>query len=80
MPLLLNLQVLPQRKSTLIGYACAIAAAAFFGSVTTLSKPILSNMSPILLSSLVYLISGITFTPIVQRNQRKKPQESITFW
>ena len=29
-------------------------------------------MNPILLSSLVYIISGLTFTPIAQKTERKK--------
>ena len=59
-------------KSVIIGYIYAIAAAAFFGSVTTLSKPVLSDVSPILLSSLVYLVAGATFTPLAQRNEETK--------
>ena len=58
-----------QNKRVLTGYICAVAAAAFFGSVTTLSKPILSNVSHILLSSLVYLVAGATFSPLAQRNE-----------
>ena len=47
-------------------------AARFFGSVSTVSKPILATANPILLSSLVYIISGLTFTPIAQKTKRKK--------
>jgi drug/metabolite transporter (DMT)-like permease len=61
-----------QRGIVLVGYGSAILAAALFGSVSTISKPVLSTVSPVLLSSLVYIISGLTFTPIAQKTERKK--------
>ena len=61
-----------KRTNILVGYSCAILAAAFFGSVSTISKPVLATVNPILLSSLVYIISGLTFTPIAQKTERKK--------
>jgi drug/metabolite transporter (DMT)-like permease len=47
-----------------IGYASAIIAAALFGSVSTLAKPILNSINPIVLSALVYILAGITFSCI----------------
>ncbi len=61
-----------RRRSILIGYICAILAAALFGSVSTISKPVLSTVNAVLLSSLVYLISGLTFTPIARGSKGKK--------
>jgi drug/metabolite transporter (DMT)-like permease len=61
-----------KRANILVGYSCAILAAAFFGSVSTISKPVLVTVNPILLSSLVYIISGLTFTPIARKTERKK--------
>ena len=61
-----------KRTNILVGYSCAILAVAFFGSVSTISKPVLATVNPILLSSLVYIISGLTFTPIAQKTERKK--------
>ena len=61
-----------KRTNILVGYSCAILAAAFFGSVSTVSKPVLATVNPVLLSSLVYIISGFTFTPIAQKTERKK--------
>ena len=58
-----------KHASIVIGYSCAILAAAFFGSVSSISKPVLSNVNPILLSSLVYIISGITITPFAQKTK-----------
>ena len=54
-------------KPLMIGYLSAFIAALLFGSVSTIAKPILSNISPLLLSSLVYLISGLALTPVAQR-------------
>ena len=61
-----------QRSVVLIGYSSAILAAALFGSVSTISKPVLYTVNPVLLSSLVYIISGLTFTPIAQQTERAK--------
>ena len=61
-----------KRTNILVGYSCAILAAAFFGSVSTVSKPVLTTVNPVLLSSLVYIISGLTFTPIAQKTERTK--------
>jgi drug/metabolite transporter (DMT)-like permease len=61
-----------KRTNILVGYSCAILAAVFFGSVSTVSKPVLATVNPVLLSSLVYIISGLTFTPIAQKTERTK--------
>ena len=47
-----------------IGYISAIIAAALFGSVSTLAKPILSSINPIVLSGLIYIIAGLALSPI----------------
>ena len=49
-----------------IGYISAIIAALLFGCVSTVAKPIESAVSPLMLASLVYLISGLAITPIVK--------------
>jgi drug/metabolite transporter (DMT)-like permease len=36
-----------------IGFTAALVAAALFGSVSTIAKPVLSTVDPFLLSSLV---------------------------
>ena len=54
-------------KTVIVGYASALLASVLFGAVPTMAKPIVSNMNVLLLSSLVYLIATITFTPIAQR-------------
>jgi drug/metabolite transporter (DMT)-like permease len=61
-----------RRRSILIGYVSAILAAALFGSVSTISKPVLSTVNAVLLSSLVYLVSGLTFTPLTRGSKTEK--------
>ena len=42
-----------------------------FGSVSTLAKPMLSTINPIVLSSIIYLIAGLFFTPSASRARSK---------
>jgi drug/metabolite transporter (DMT)-like permease len=67
-------------KSTAIGFTAAILAAALFGSVSTIAKPVLSTVDPLLLSSLVYLISATVFSAIiVLTNNIASPSSSQTY-
>jgi len=50
-----------------LGYICAILAAVMFGSVSTLAKPLVSTTSPLLLSSMIYLIASATLTPLARK-------------
>jgi drug/metabolite transporter (DMT)-like permease len=43
-----------------------IAAAALYGSISTVAKPTLNSINPILLPSLTYLIIGIVITFIIK--------------
>ena len=53
-----------------LGYVLAIASAALFGLIHTVSKPLLSSSStaveinPITLAAIIYIINGLFFTPI----------------
>jgi len=58
-----------RRNTTLFGYLSAVFSAALFGSISTVAKPAVSDISPILLSSLVYLIAAVVMTPIVQQRR-----------
>ncbi|MGC1932909.1 MAG: DMT family transporter [Candidatus Nitrosopolaris sp.] len=58
---------LEKDKPLVIGYISAIIGALLFGSVSTVAKPIVSSVNPLLLSCLVYLISGAAMTPVVKR-------------
>ena len=53
----------PVNSNIIIGYISAIVAAILFGCVSTIGKPILSTVDPLLLSSIIYLIAGLFFTP-----------------
>jgi drug/metabolite transporter (DMT)-like permease len=64
-----------KHKSTIIGYISAILSAAFFGSVSTIAKPVVSTIDPLFLSSLVYLVSGLVLTFLPKLNSR-----SLTSW
>jgi drug/metabolite transporter (DMT)-like permease len=48
-----------------IGFTAAIIAAALFGSVSTIAKPVLATVDSFLLSSLVYLISAMFFSAVI---------------
>ena len=50
-----------------LGYLFAILAAAMFGSVSTLAKPLVSTVNPLLLASVIYLVSAATLTPLAQK-------------
>jgi drug/metabolite transporter (DMT)-like permease len=58
-----------------LGYVFAISAALMFGSVSTLAKPVVSSVNPLLLSLLVYLITSATLAPIAYR---RKDQQATT--
>jgi drug/metabolite transporter (DMT)-like permease len=58
-------------SSVIIGYLSAIVAAILFGSVSTLAKPILLTINPIVLSSIIYLMAGLFFTPSASRTRSK---------
>lgn len=66
-------------KSIGIGFAAALIAAALFGSVSTIAKPVLDTVNPLLLSSLLYLISAIPFsTIVVLRNHNNNTSSSLS--
>jgi len=54
-------------KHVELGYLSAVMAAIMFGSVSTLAKPLVSTLNPLLLSSMVYLIASATLTPLAQK-------------
>ena len=50
-------------SSMTIGYICALLAAILFGAVSTLGKPPLETLNPILVSSLVYIVVATALVP-----------------
>jgi drug/metabolite transporter (DMT)-like permease len=67
-----NTDVTIKPSTIIIGYGSALLSAALFGSISTVAKPILATVNPILLSSMVYLISALVFTPIAQKSKSSK--------
>src|SRR3954468_4237871 len=47
-------------------YISLIISAVLYGSISTIAKPSLNSINPILLSSLTYLIIGIFLTPFIK--------------
>lgn len=60
-----------------LGYVFAILSAIMFGSVSVLAKPLVSSVDPILLASLVYIISAITLSPFAQKKKQKLTRKDI---
>lgn len=60
-----------------LGYLFAVLAAIMFGSVSVLAKPLVSSVDPILLASLVYIISAITLSPFAQKKKQKLARKDI---
>jgi drug/metabolite transporter (DMT)-like permease len=60
-----------------LGYLFAILAAIMFGSVSVLAKPLVSSIDPILLASLVYLISAITLSPFAKKQKQKLARRDL---
>src|SRR3989338_9092439 len=58
-------------RSERLGYVFAILASVMFGSVSVLAKPLVSSVDPILLASLVYIISAITLSPFARKQKQK---------
>ena len=54
-----------------LGYLFAVLAAIMFGSVSVLAKPLVSSVDPILLASLVYIISAIALSPFARKQKQK---------
>ena len=56
-------------KQARLGYLSALLAAILFGSVSTLAKPTLTTIDPLVLSFLVYLLASLVSTPIARKTK-----------
>lgn len=54
-------------KQAELGYLFAVLAAVMFGSVSTVAKPLVSTVNPLLLSSVIYLVAAATLTPLAHK-------------
>jgi len=52
-------------KNKRIGYVSAIIAAILFGSVSTATKPVLEDLNALSVSSLTYVIAGLSLIPFL---------------
>jgi drug/metabolite transporter (DMT)-like permease len=52
-------------KKENIGYVSAIIAAILFGSVSTITKPVLEDQNALSISSLLYIIAGLSLLPLM---------------
>ncbi|MGB8188857.1 MAG: DMT family transporter, partial [Nitrososphaeraceae archaeon] len=66
-------------SNIVIGYGSAILSAALFGPISTVAKPVLTSIDPIVLSSLVCLIAGLVFTPIARQTKFKRLSRKYYF-
>ncbi|SRR5579884_300836 len=57
-------------RSSYFGYASVLAASALFGSAFTLAKLPLSIVDPLLLSAVIYVISGAALVPFAKASFR----------
>ncbi|HLN35664.1 MAG TPA: DMT family transporter [Nitrososphaeraceae archaeon] len=53
-------------KNEHIGYLSAIIAAILFGSVSTITKPVLEDLNALSVSSLTYIIAGLSLIPFMK--------------
>jgi drug/metabolite transporter (DMT)-like permease len=56
---------IPHIKKESIGYVSAIIAAILFGSVSTITKPVLEDQNALSISSLLYIIAGLSLLPLM---------------
>jgi drug/metabolite transporter (DMT)-like permease len=68
---------LTQYNSNRLGYLFAVLAAIMFGSVSVLAKPLVSTIDPILLASLIYIISAITLSPFAKKQKQKFSRKDL---
>jgi drug/metabolite transporter (DMT)-like permease len=55
-----------ERREAIIGSVSVLLAAALFGSVFTVAKIPLSSVDPLVLSSVVYVVSGLALIPFAR--------------
>ena len=60
------MSLLQRLKNKHIGYVSAIIAAILFGSVSTITKPVLEDLNAFSVSSLTYIIAGLSLVPFLK--------------
>jgi drug/metabolite transporter (DMT)-like permease len=59
-----------QKRDAIIGYISVLFAAAMFGSVFTIAKVPLASIDPLVLSAIVYTVSGLSLIPFAKASFR----------
>lgn len=59
------------------GYVFAIGSAALFGSISTLAKPAVDSVNPILLAAMASFVAAIFFTPFTIRKKIRFSKKEI---
>lgn len=60
------MSLLQKLKNEQIGYLSAIIAAILFGSLSTITKPVLEDLNAFSVSSLTYIIAGLSLLPFLK--------------
>jgi drug/metabolite transporter (DMT)-like permease len=60
-----------------LGYFFAVLSAIMFGSVSVVAKPLVSSVDPILLASMVYIISAVTLSPFAQKKKKNITRKDL---
>ena len=74
------MSLLQRLKNKHIGYLSAIIAAILFGSVSTITKPVLEDLNAFSVSSLTYIIAGLSLVPLLKfpsTNTNPNPNSNI---
>ncbi|HVX01989.1 MAG TPA: DMT family transporter [Nitrososphaera sp.] len=64
-----------RQKGHYIGYLSVLIAAALFGSVFAVTKVPLASIDPLALSSVIYVIAGLTLVPFARASFRLQRRE-----
>ena len=64
-------------RKMVFGYLAILLAAMLFGSVSTLAKPTLVNIDPLVLSFLVYLLASLVFTPLAYKTKSSLSKKDL---
>lgn len=57
---------MPYNREVRLGYLSALLAAVFFGSVSTVAKPTLESIHPLVLAFMVYFMASLVSTPFAR--------------
>ena len=71
------MSLLQRLKNKHIGYLSAIIAAILFGSVSTITKPVLEDLNAFSVSFLTYIIAGLSLVPFLKFSSTNSNNNTI---